>query len=238
MMKQRIWELDAARGLCLVLMVGFHLWYDLVYLFGLIPLRAAGLFRLVTGWGHLPFLLICGICATLGKHHIRRGLQVLGGGLLISAVTVGVYLAGFAGREILIYFGVLHCLGICMLLWPLLRRLPRWGLAVLSGVFIAVGLWLRYRVRVDIPWLIPLGVIPWDFASADFFPLLPCLGYFLAGALAGYRFYARRQTLLPNISPTRPLIRFFTFFGRHSLAVYLLHQPVLFTLVSLCILLF
>lgn len=237
-MKQRIWELDAARGLCLILMVGFHLWYDLVYLFGLVPLRAAWLFRLITGWGNLPFLLICGICATLGKYHVRRGLQVLGGGLLISAVTVGLFLAGFSGREVLIYFGVLHCLGSCMLLWPLLRKLPSRALAVLSIIAIALGLWLRYRVRVNFPWLIPLGIVPWDFASADFFPLLPCLGYFLVGALAGRKFYAHRQTLLPQVSPTQPIIRFFTFFGRHSLAVYLLHQPVLFALVSLWILLF
>lgn len=232
-MKQRIWELDAARGLCLVLMIGFHFWYDLVYLFGLVSLRAPGLFRLICNWGAIPFFLISGISATLGSRTIQRGMVVLFGGLIVSAVTLTLNFFALAGSETRIYFGILHCLGACMLLWTLLRKLPDWVLVILCAVILLLGLWLRYFVRVRIPWLIPLGVIPQGFASADYFPLAPNLGYFLAGALVGRRAYADRQTRFPKMNMQNPLIRFFTFWGRHSLPVYLLHQPAIVLLIVL-----
>lgn len=232
-MKQRIWELDAARGLCLVLMIGFHFWYDLVYLFGLVPLKAPGFFRLICNFGAIPFFLISGISTTLGSRTVRRGIAVLCGGLAISAVTLALNLLGFAGPEVRIYFGILHCLGTCMLLWTLLRKLPDWALAALGFAILVLGLWLRYFVRARIPWLVPLGIIWSEFASADYFPLAPNLAYFLTGAVAGRKVYAHRQTRFPKINPQNPLIRFFTFFGRHSLLIYLLHQPVLFLLIIL-----
>jgi len=223
-MKNRIWELDALRGLCLVLVVAFHLWYDLVYLFGLIPLRAAGLFRLMNDWGGVAFLVISGVCVTLGKHPVRRGLAVFGCGMVISLVTVGMYLLNFTGKGIIIYFGVLHCLGVCMLLWPLLKTLPVWALASMGVILAAVGIYLKFSgVAVSFPWLMPLGIPYWGFTSSDYFPLMPNLGYFLIGAFLGRTLYRSRQSLLPQL----PGMGVFSWIGRHSLLIYLLHQPVL-----------
>ena len=232
-MKQRIWELDAARGFCLVAMIGFHFWYDLVYVFGLVPLRMSGFFRLICGFGAIPFFLISGICTFLGSRTVHRGIAVLCGGVAVSAVTLVWNLLGFAGPEVRIYFGILHCLGACMLLWMLLRKLSDQALLLLSLLIFVLGLWLRYCVRVRIPWLLPLGVIWPEFASADYFPLLPNLAYFLVGAVIGRRVYARRQTRFPKVNTQNPTIRFLGFFGRHSLPVYLLHQPTLFLLIVL-----
>lgn len=237
-MKQRIWELDAARGACLFLMIAFHFWYDLVYLFRLVPMGAPGFFRLISHWGYLPFVLICGICATFSSRTFRRGLLVLGGGVIITAVTVCLYLLGLTDKGIIIYFGILHCLGTCMLLWPLLRKLPTWALAAASACMIAAGLFLQYWIRADIFWLIPLGVMPQDFASSDYFPLLPNLGYFLAGAILGRLVYPTKQTLFPKANTRNLFVRFFTFLGRHSLFIYLLHQPVLAGLIGIYLLLF
>ena len=237
-MKKRIWELDAIRGLFLLLMIAFHLWYDLLFLYELVELTAPGLYNFVNNWGGVPFIVISGICATLGSRPVKRGLQVLGGGLIITAVTVGLYLLRFTGKDIIIYFGILHCLGTCMLLWALLRKLPTPVLAVLGVVMIAVGLYLRHHVRVDFPWLIPFGLISRNFASSDYFPLLPNLGYFLVGTVLGRLVYAKRQTLYPRVNPKNPIIAFFSFFGKHSLLIYLLHQPVLAGLVGLWTLIF
>ncbi len=231
-MKKRIWELDMLRGLLVVVMVLFHLWYDLVYLFGVTELTAPGLFNFLSAWTGVPFVIISGICVTFGTHPVRRGLTVLAGGVLVSAVTLGMYLLNFAGPDILIYFGVLHCLGICMLLWPLFKRLPDPALAVLGLAMAAVGLYLKNNVRVDFPWLTVLGVPSWGFASSDYFPLLPNLGYFLVGAFLGRTVYARRESLLPKLSGSlisRPL----EFLGCHSLIIYLVHQPVLAAAVAL-----
>ena len=235
-MKKRIWELDALRGVCMIIIMLFHLWYDLVYLFGVAELNtpfALRLYRLINDFGGTPFLLLSGVCITIGSHCIKRGLQVIGGGMIISAITAGMYLFNFADKSIIIYFGVLHCIGVCMLLWPLFRKLPVPVLFVLGAVIIVVGLWLRKGVYVEFPWLIPLGLPTRSFASSDYFPLLPNLGYFLVGAAIGRTCYREKTSLLPRVNGDHILIRPFCFIGRNSLIFYLLHQPVLAGAVSL-----
>lgn len=225
-MSKRIWELDALRGVCIVAMVVIHFLYDAVNFYGLFSWQFSSAFRTLMNWGGVIFLLISGICATLGRHSLRRGLIVFACGMLVTVVTVGMYLLGLAERIIMIYFGVLHCLGVCMMLWGVLKKLPTRSLALLGATIIALGLWFR-TFRVDTPYLFILGLTTSSFETSDFFPLLPHLGFFLLGAVLGRTLYRRKTTLLPNIDPHAFLIPFFTACGRHSLLIYLLHQPVI-----------
>lgn len=226
-MKKRIWELDVLRGVCILGMVVVHLIYDLQTFFSLPFLADSRLFDLIKQWGGVLFLLISGICVTLGSHPVRRGLIVFACGLICSAVTAGMYFLNMADKSIIIYFGVLHCLGVCMLLWPLLKRLPVWALGLLGLGLTVLGLWISGNVVVDFPWLIPLGLYPRGFASSDYFPLLPNLGFFLVGAFLGKTLYRKKETLLPRVNPANPVLAFFTLLGKWSLPVYLLHQPVI-----------
>lgn len=226
-MKKRIWELDVLRGVCILGMVVVHLIYDLQTFFSLPFLADSRLFDLIKQWGGVLFLLISGICVTLGSHPVRRGLIVFACGLLCSAVTAGMYFLNMADKSIIIYFGVLHCLGVCMLLWPLFKRLPVWALGLLGLGLTVLGLWISGNVVVDFPWLIPLGLVPGDFASSDYFPLLSNLGFFLVGAFLGKTLYRKKETLLPRVNPANPVLAFFTRLGKWSLPVYLLHQPVI-----------
>lgn len=226
-MKKRIWELDVLRGVCILGMVVVHLIYDLQTFFSLPFLADSRLFDLIKQWGGVLFLLISGICVTLGSHPVRRGLIVFACGLLCSAVTAGMYFLNLADKSIIIYFGVLHCLGVCMLLWPLFKRLPVWALGLLGLGLTVLGLWISGNVVVDFPWLIPLGLVPGDFASSDYFPLLSNLGFFLVGAFLGKTLYRKKETLLPRVNPANPVLAFFTLLGKWSLPVYLLHQPVI-----------
>ena len=226
-MKKRIWELDVLRGVCILGMVVVHLIYDLQTFFSLPFLADSRLFDLVKQWGGVLFLLISGICVTLGSHPVRRGLIVFACGLICSAVTAGMYFLNMADKSIIIYFGVLHCLGVCMLLWPLFKRLPVWALGLLGLGLTALGLWISGNVVVDFPWLIPLGLVPGDFASSDYFPLLSNLGFFLVGAFLGKTLYRKKETLLPRVNPANPVLAFFTRLGKWSLPVYLLHQPII-----------
>ena len=140
-MAKRIWELDALRGICILGMVIVHFVYDL----GSFGFEVSSrLFYLVQYWGGTVFVLLSGICVTLGSRHIRRGLTVFGCGMVCTAVTGGMYWLGLADRSIIIYFGVLHCLGACMLLWSLLRRCPNWLLGVLGILFCAAGAYLEH----------------------------------------------------------------------------------------------
>ena len=226
-MKKRIWELDALRGLFILGVVVVHFVYDLVELYQLVQWEYPPAFAFVMNWGGVLFFLISGISATLGSRCIRRGLLVIGGGLIISAVTYGMYYFGFTGKSIIIYFGVLHCLGCCMLLWPIFRKLPHWALALVGIGLVIFGFYVRELPRVDSYYLMPLG-IPWKgFASSDYFPLLPYFGFFLAGSALGKSLYKNKETLLPKVNTQNIFIRFLLLCGKNSLWIYLLHQPLL-----------
>jgi uncharacterized membrane protein len=225
-MKNRIWELDVFRGICIIGVVFVHLMYDLSTLYNIIDWQYPVWFAFIKRWGGILFILLSGTCATLGRRSVRRGLVVFGCGLVISAVTYGMYRYGFH-KSIIIYFGVLHCLGTCMILWWIFKRFPGWLLAVLGVAMVVAGFYLDTIYPADNLWLMPLGILPPTFSTSDYFPLLPNLGWFLLGAVMGRTIYRKKQTLLPFVSPKNPIVRFFSFLGRHSLWIYLLHQPIL-----------
>lgn len=224
-MKRRIWELDVARGACLLLMFYCHIVYDLVFLFRIVPtVNDGGLFQFTTNYTGILFITLSGISATLGKHPIKRGLTVFGGGMVVTLTTFLMYKAGFADKGFMIYFGILHCIGLCMLIWPAFRKFPWWvlipvGLAVICIKDLVQGIY------VDTYLLLPFGVYPRYFVTSDYFPLVPCFGYFLIGSGLGRLLYKKKESRLPEL-------RFFPFnalgfMGRHSLLIYLAHQPIL-----------
>lgn len=225
-MKNRIWELDALRGLCLLGVIAVHLVFDLTVLYPIIEWEYPAWFNFLQEWGGSIFLIISGVSVTLGHRPVRRGILVFGAGMLITGVSWGMYKLGFAASSIVIRFGVLHCLGICMLLWPVLRKCPWWAIAILGALFVVLGFWFD-SIIVEAQWLFPLGLKYPGFASGDYFPLFPQLGFFLLGAIMGKTAYAKKQTLLPKVNARIFPLNALQFMGRHSLEIYLLHQPIL-----------
>ncbi len=189
-------------------------------------LRDSVFYDFVATWGGVLFFLISGICATLGSRPVRRGVLVIACGLVVSAVTYGMYAFSFATKDIIIYFGVLHCLGTCMLLWPLFRQLP-WPVLLLPAAAAIYCGFLIDKMSFDTGyWLIPLGFKFPNFQSSDYFPLLPYFGYFLIGAVLGSVLYKNKASLFPRVSENNFLVKFFSFFGKWSLFIYMLHQPI------------
>ena len=225
-MNKRIWELDAFRGICILGMVVIHFLYNMTAFYGIFDWSYPAWFTFIKEWGGVLFLALSGICATLGSRSVRRGLIVFGCGLVVSAATVGMYLLHFANRGIIIYFGVLQCLGLCMILWPVFKKLRPMVLLLLAVTFIAGGFLFQGMVS-ECKWLMPLGIVWSDFVTADYFPLLPNFGYFLAGAVLGRLIYSKKETLLPNVNADSGILKFLQACGRHSLWIYLLHQPVI-----------
>lgn len=225
--KKRIWEIDFLRGLLIPGMILIHLIYDVVDLYGFIDWPYPAWYSLFKNNYGALFVMLSGISVTLGSRCVRRGLTVLAGGMICTVATVGMYLLHMAGKGIIIYFGVLHCLGVCMMLWPLFRRLPRWALVLTGVILVAAGWLLRSHIYLDAPWLLPLGFRYPGFSSSDYFPLMPNLGYFLLGAAIGKWLYAEKVTRFPNVDATRGPVRVLCAWGRNSLMIYLLHQPVL-----------
>ena len=229
--KARIWELDALRGFCILCVIVVHFLFDLSF-FGGFNLTLPAWYVFIQEYGGAIFVLLSGVCATLGSRSVRRGCIVFGAGMLITAVTYGMYRLGMSGADVVVKFGVLHLLGVCMLVYPAFKKLPPAALALL-GLAIAITGYAIRSVVVPQRWLFPLGLTYEGFTSSDYFPLFPQLGYFLIGASIGKTAYREKRTLLPGAFQKTPVARFFCWCGRQSLLIYLLHQPVLYGVIEL-----
>lgn len=214
---KRIELLDLCRSLCIAFMLVWHTIYDLAH-FGLTDGEfAAGAVytaaACVCGGG---FILISGICCRFSRDNLRRGLVTLAAGAAVMAASL------WAGAPVL--FGILQLLGVCMLLYGLLgarlEKLPGAALPAICAALFPLTLWLTRSVTVDITWMFPLGFITEEFYSSDFYPLLPWAFVFLFGTWLGGRIRERENRIkLPSV---------LTWPGRHSLMIYLLHQPVIY----------
>ncbi len=218
----RIHELDFARGVAIlgVLVVHFFSFADF---FGGWNIDWAPAAYFIKQYCGAFFVFLSGVSACLGSHHIRSGLIVLSCAFLLTAASAALYLSGFAPESVLIQWGVLHTLGVCKLISPGIRKLPR-RLRILLGLGIVVlGYWLRADVRVMNPWIFMFGLRTRSFKAFDYFPLLPHVGWFMLGTVLGEYLYADRDG-----KPLFPEFRcsFLEFFGRNSLLFFMLHQPL------------
>ncbi len=233
----RIALIDEVRGFAILCMVVYHTFYDLVFLFGVnIPAFHSPILNLIRDLFVYGFLFISGASSRLSRNNLKRGAICLGLGLGMTAVTF-LFLP-----DSRILFGILHCLGICMLLHPLfaplLDRIPTLlGVGGLTLLFLltvqlpAGHLGIAGVCRWDLPpqfyqteWLFPIGLPSDNFFSADYFPLFPWLFAFLTGSYFG-------RWLKSDRCPEwwkKPHLRPLAFVGRHTIWVYLLHQPVVF----------
>lgn len=220
-MKKRFDILDAWRTLAILLMLVYHFLYDLL-IFGVITPRqmfSPGL-NLMQKFICGSFILLAGASARFSRSNLRHGIIVLLAGI---AVEIGAAVGGQTIR-----FGILQFMGVSMVLWHFagryLQKLPRWLLAAGGAVLYVLTDWWTGQVTVSVSWLYPLGFPNAAFTSADYFPLLPWFFLFLMGAaLGGWCLDHRENKIL-----TAPLPGALTFPGRHSLIIYLLHQPVLY----------
>ena len=233
--KPRIWELDALRGVCILCVIVVHFLFDLSF-FGGLDLTLPAWYDFIQEYGGAIFVVLSGVCVTLGSKSVRRGLIVFACGMLITAVTYGMYRLGMSGADVVVKFGVLHLLGVCMLVYPAFKKLPPAMLTVLGLVIAITGYAIR-GVVVPQRWLFPLGLTYEGFTSSDYFPLFPQLGYFLIGAAIGKTAYREKRTLLPGSFQKTGIARFFCWCGRQSLFIYLLHQPIVYGLLELVLLL-
>lgn len=223
----RIWEIDLFRGVAILLMVTFHFLYDLAEFFHLPLDYQQGLIYYTGKGAAILFILIAGISSLFTASNLRRGVKVFLWGFVIYLVVETV----LPGSNII--FGILQFLGTCILLAPLFRGLPSPFLAVLGATILLTG---RYTGTLTLShnWLVWLGLKPENFFSVDYYPLCPWLGVFLWGMSLGKTFYSSRQSLFPHsLLPFHPLGRSLQLLGRHSLTIYLVHQPVILSLLYL-----
>ena len=228
----RYWEVDTLRGIAIVLMVLYHLAWDLNY-FGAVELDMySGLWpRFARGIATI-FIWLVGVSLVFSYSrgdqtgvflkYLRRGGKVFGMGLLITLAT---YL--FLGHGFVI-FGILHLIGFSIVAaYPFLPHRRRHTSLLVGLVFIGLGMRLDGQV-LPTPWLIWLGINQTGRSMVDYYPVLPWFGVVLVGIYVGHILYPRGvpRLALPDMSST-PIVWGLSFLGRHSLLIYLIHQPIL-----------
>lgn len=233
----RFIELDVFRGIAIIAMLFLHLLWDLDY-FHLLPLDR-NLYQIQPIVPILFFILV-GMCLIVSKnrmHHrtprderkyhkhiVLRGLKIFSLGMIITTVSLII----MPGRPVI--FGVLHCIGLSIVLSvPFLKfKSINFMFAIafmLAGI--VVGLFtIENPTALHLAFGIHQASI-WKH-TIDYFPLLPWFGVCLFGIALGNVLYKdnKRQFPIPNLSRFAP-IRACSWLGRHSLTIYLIHQPII-----------
>ncbi len=244
--KPRYHLLDSIRGLLLIMMIVYHAMFDVMIMGdgGFSVFTTAGyIFQQSIGWG---FIFLSGMCRALGKKHLRRGLTVLAAAALVSFVTY-VFTPGQA-----INFGVLVLLGSSMLIVIPLDKVIKdkhapIGLVISIVLFVltrnvaAGNLGFEGLVFAELPDFLYrnfatayLGFPPSGFTSGDYYPLIPWFFLYMCGYFF-WKCFGKKEWLKKPLSINIPVL---SFLGKHSLIVYLLHQPICYALVYLfCVIL-
>lgn len=234
---KRFIELDLLRGFAIVGMVFLHILWDLDY-FGLVPLDM-NIYRF-QGVVPLMFFLLVGVCLAVGKTKrdnlsiekqkmrqqrlILRGLKIFSIGMVFTTITLIV----MPGRPII--FGVLQFIGISII-WSVPFLKFRSYNILFAALFILAGFIVGGFV-VENPTAIHLAIglhqaDAWKY-MVDYFPLIPWFGVTLLGIALGNFLYCgdERRFKMPDFSERKPVAAV-SWLGRHSLAIYVLHQPVI-----------
>lgn len=225
---RRIEAIDLARGVALVAMAIYHFAWDLEF-FGYAEagLTGHGGWKIFARSIASSFLFLAGVSLFLAHAEAfrrisfaKRFVQVAGAAAAISAATYFAVPNGF------IFFGILHQIALASLLGLAFLRLPWPATLAVAAAVVAAPHYLRSPF-FDHPawWWVGLSSV--NPRSNDYVPLFPWFGAVLTGIAAAR--LARGAGLLDRLArlPTGAWSQPLRFAGRHSLAVYLIHQPVL-----------
>ncbi|SDH76235.1 heparan-alpha-glucosaminide N-acetyltransferase [Desulfosporosinus hippei] len=215
--KQRFGEIDLLRAIAIVLMVIFHLVYDLREFAGVKINYQDPFWFLLGKTSAILFIFLSGLASGFSRSPVRRGVKVLLLGMGITGVT---YLAL---GDMYVRFGILHFLGVTMILAPFLSSLASSILWALAGASVLLGLWFK-KTLVETSLLIPFGLLYKGFGSIDYYPLLPYSSATFLGILAYRHFYAQKLEPVFTLNlNSKPII----WLSRNSLMIYLVHQPII-----------
>lgn len=220
----RLIPLDLARSLAILCMVVFHFTFDLA-LFGFIPPETMVqpfwyyFARMIAG----SFLFLSGVSLWLAHGRgIRwpafwtRFAKIAAAALLVTLASIWFVPGGT------ILFGILHAIAAASLLGLVALRLP-WPVTLAIAAVIFAAAWGPRFPAFDPIWLVWTGLAETRPMMGDYVPLIPWAAPALAGVATAK---ALRIDLWRGTAPT-PLTRALSLPGRHSLIIYLLHQPIL-----------
>lgn len=231
---KRVGILDELRGFAILCMVFYHLMYDLNFIYDIdIPIMFDGWFNYVRDIFAGLFIFISGISCRYSRNNMKRGIQCFFIGMAITFIFAVM-------GQMPINFGILHCLGICMMIYGVwekyINKIPT-KVGILSCIIIFLstygiksgylglgqGMGIRLpRNLYDAQLLFPLGFKDGSYEALDYFPLLPWLFLMLCGAFVGDYFIKNKMPKFFYKNHCKPLAAV----GRYTLWIYILHQPI------------
>ena len=238
---KRVILLDEIRGFAILCMVVYHTMFQLKYSFGVnVPIFFEGWFDIIRDFFAGVFIFISGAMCRFSRNNLKRGVICFFLGMIITFVTPFF-------SEWTIDFGILHLLGISMMIYGLsdetLEKIPSFA-GIIICALLAFITWntqvgyigipklfeislptAAYNVRV----LTPLGLCPSDYSAGDYFPMLPWLFVFLGGSYFGEW---AKDDLLPRFFYNSH-IKWLAAVGRHTIWIYLLHVPLIMLVCTL-----
>lgn len=235
----RIYALDFLRGILILLVIAYHFLFDLNDIFSVpLPFLYSNGMNIFRDTFVSMLIFISGISCNLSHSNIKRGFKTLACAVIISAIT---YI--FMPSESII-FGILHFFGCAMIIYGISQNILIKCNKTAGFIICLLLFFITYNIYYGI---IGIGTLSIHFTyvfhniiffilgfntrhfSADYYPLLPWIFMFLSGSFAGRNI---KKAKLPapfykNICP--PL----NFIGKHTLIIYMLHQPVMYGLLYL-----
>lgn len=237
----RVYLLDEIRGFAILCMVVYHAMYQLKFSFGVdVPIFFESWFDIIRDFFAGMFIFISGIMCRYSRDNTKRGAKCF---LLGMAVT---FIMPFFS-EYGITFGILHLLGISMMVYGVLQGALEKIPAVIGLILFAVIAAFTYNAEfgflgfggalkwefpanvMEISELAPLGIVGDSYQASDYFPIMPWFFIFLCGSYAGYWF---KNGSMPKWF-YKPHCNWLAAVGRVTIWIYILHAPLILGIFTL-----
>lgn len=231
-------EIDFFRGMAILMMIIFHTSFDLnLFKITQLPIFTNPFWLVYRESGVFMFLSISGFCLYLEhRSKIRWKRFWIRFGKLILAGSLITFATHYYDPPRTIWLGILQFFALASLFGLFFLRYYRLNL-ILGVLIIALGFIgnaneAQNFMGFAFTWL---GFGTMHLHTLEIFPMIPFFGYFLVGMFMGRYFLEdeNREYLIVNLSPQNSSVKFVSFFGKYSLIIYLIHQPIILGIISL-----